>query len=179
MRRLILFPIYIFLFIFNFKVDAGPFEVFVETPVESIEGSHLIENSIKFDRLTTRGASDQDVLYFSDGQWMPAPLPGLTFRGTWDPEVNRNPRIDFFGHSYIKDNVTIQAVVGDYFVAENSLIDFSWSKGDWIVFNGERWERINNTGAILSIFGRKKNVTPMEGDYNWAQIDKTTSSIFD
>ena len=47
------------------------------------------------------------------------------------------------------------------------------------VFNGEIWERINNTGVILSIFGEKNNVMPRSGDYSWEMIDKQDSSIFD
>ena len=43
---------------------------------------------------------------------------------------------------------------GDYFIVTQSILDNSWNRGDWIVFNGERWEKINNTGMIISIFGR-------------------------
>ena len=107
---------------------------------------------------------------------MPAPLTGLQFRGGWDPTIN-TPEI--LETTYESDGAQIDAISGDYFIATDSMLDSSWNKGDWIVFNGEEWKRINNTGTVLSIFGRKPHVMPRAGDYNWSQIDKTGSSIFD
>ena len=154
----------------------APFEVVIETPKESIQGSHLKNSSVGLDRLTTEGAKDNDVLFFKGDSWVPAPLTGLRFRGGWDPNQNDPEILDA---SYMDNGDEVDAVTGDYFIVTQSVSDESWNRGDWIVYNGKAWERINNTGAVLSIFNRKPVVLPKTGDYTWEQIDKTGSSIFD
>ena len=171
MKKSILFLIFL-----SSKIFAGPYEIIIETPKESIKGSHIKEATIGLDRLTTDGADDQDVLYFDGLDWMPAPLTGLTFRGAWNPNQN-SPEI--LEETYEHNSVQIPAISGDYFIVTESMPDLSWNKGDWIVFNGSNWERINNTGAVLSVFTRKGVVRSRIGDYRWDQIDKTGSSIFD
>ena len=160
----------------TFNLYSAPYEIIIETPVESVEGTHLEESTVGLEKLTTDGASDNDVLFFDGLDWKPAPLTGLTFRGTWDPVTNSPKIID---NTYEKNSLPIDAISGDYFIVTDSLPDQSWNRGDWIIFNGKDWERINNTGAVLSVFGRKGNVVSRANDYKWEQIDKTGSSIFD
>lgn len=157
-------------------VQSVPFEVIIETPRESVEAEHIQESTVGLERLTTDGATDNDVLFFNGSSWMPAPLTGLNFRGGWDPTINTPEILD---STYEDNSIQVDAISGDYFIVTNSMPDETWNKGDWIVFNGSEWERINNTGAVLSIFGRKPIVMPMKGDYRWDQIDKADSSIFD
>ena len=112
----------------------APFELVVKTPPDSIEGEHLKERSVPLNRLTTVGASDNDVLYFTGKQWKPAPLTGLSFQGTWNPVDNDNPTIDVNQGNYDRGGSTISAITGDYFIVTESLPDGSWNKGDWIRF---------------------------------------------
>ena len=167
--------ILIIILIFPLQLLSAPFEVIIETPDESIEGEHLKEKTVNFEKLSTDQADDQDVLYFTGTSWMPAPLTGLIFRGAWNPVTN-TPRI--LNKTYEKNSQVFDAISGDYFIVNNTLAG-DWNKGDWIIFNGETWERINNTGSVLSIFNRKPNVFPAQDDYRWDQIDKTGSSILD
>ena len=168
-----------FLLIFLFIPNTFSFELVISTPKHSIDGEHLKDKTLPINRLSPNGAVDSEVLYFTGLNWKPAPLTGLTFRGAWNPTKNDNPQINFEATSYNKNGETIDAVTGDYFIAAESTTDRTWNKGDWAVFNGQSWERINNTGVILSIFGRKNNVVSQAGDYNWNQIDKSESSVFD
>ncbi|MTK52682.1 hypothetical protein [Paludibacter sp.] len=38
--------------------------------------------------------------------------------------------------------------------------------GDWIISNGSSWERVNNSAAVSSVFGRTGTITANAGDYN-------------
>ncbi len=51
--------------------------------------------------------------------------------------------------------------------------------GDWIVSNGTAWEKVDNTDAVATVFGRTGAIVSATNDYTWAQIDKTTSSLLD
>ena len=84
----------------------------------------------------------------------PAPLTGLIYRGAWDPEFN-SPEIT--DNSFEKAGNLVDASSGDYFIVTKSFStsDEIYNKGDWLVFNGIEWEKIDNTGAVLSVFNRK------------------------
>ena len=171
---------YIFsLFIYSTITFGEYYEVQIETPSNSIQGTDIKENSLSLDRIMTKGAEDSDVLLFNGEEWTATPMPSLVFRGTWNPKINVDPQIDFNGNTFIKNGQLFSAIRGDYFIVSTSNEDSTWLKNDWIIFNGVKWDRINNTGSVLSIFGRKNNVVPRDGDYSWKNIDKTQSSIFD
>ena len=71
----------------------------------------------------------------------------LVYRGTWDAATN---------------TPTLQSGVGskgDYYVvsvAGNTNLDgiTDWQVGDWAVFNGLVWQKIDNTDAVLSVNGQ-------------------------
>ncbi|MFZ8933062.1 MAG: tail fiber domain-containing protein, partial [Bacteriovoracaceae bacterium] len=54
-----------------------------------------------------------------------------------------------------------------------------WQVGDWAIYNGTSWQKINNTGNVVSFNGRKGAIVPLANDYTWAQIDKSVSSLND
>lgn len=51
--------------------------------------------------------------------------------------------------------------------------------GDWIVSNGTAWEKVDNTDAVPTVFGRTGAIVAATNDYTFAQIDKSTSSLGD
>ena len=61
------------------------YEVVKETPNNSLRANHIERRSLPLSRLETSGAVQGDVLYFNGLEWLPAPLTGLQFRGTWNP----------------------------------------------------------------------------------------------
>lgn len=63
--------------------------------------------------------------------------------------------------------------------AAGTFSSISYDVGDWIVSNGSAWQKVDNTDAVSSFNGRLGAILPATGDYDWAQIDKTTSSLLD
>ena len=71
----------------------------------------------------------------------------LIYRGTWDASTN---------------TPTLQSGIGskgDYYVvsvAGNTNLDgiTDWQVGDWAVFNGLVWQKIDNTDSVLSVNGQ-------------------------
>lgn len=64
---------------------------------------------------------------------------------------------------------------GDYYVISvagsvslSGIVD--WKIGDWAVYNGAQWEKIDNTDSVTTIFGRAGTVTAQSGDYTVGQV---------
>lgn len=70
---------------------------------------------------------------------------------------------------------------GFYYVISTggTVSSIVYAVGDWIVSNGTAWEKVDNTDAVATVFGRTGAIVPATNDYNFAQIDKTTSSLLD
>jgi hypothetical protein len=80
----------------------------------------------------------------------------VQYMGTWNAFTNTptlNPLVpEEKGHYYV---VSAAGVFGgvDYAV------------GDWIISNGVIWEKVDNTDAVTSVFGRIGAILPLEADY--------------
>jgi len=66
---------------------------------------------------------------------------GLNYKGTWDAATNT------------PDLLTIEPVNGDYYVVAvpgNTNLDgiTDWALGDWAIYNGEFWQKINNSETV-------------------------------
>lgn len=106
--------------------------------------------------------NDKDVLSYdaSTGKWKPRAINGLAYQGAW----NAN------------DPLPSTAVAGDYYIV--SVANSPYNVGDWIVFNGTSFDQINNSNAIISVFGRTGAVIATKGDYvlnKMGDVDLTTS----
>lgn len=71
----------------------------------------------------------------------------ITYRGTWDASANTPTLTSSVGTQ------------GDYYVVNvagttnlNGITD--WQIGDWAVFNGSVWQKIDNTDAVTSVNGQ-------------------------
>ena len=96
----------------------------------------------------------------------------LTYQGTWNANTNSPSLasgVGTKGHYYVVS------------VAGSTNLDgiTTWAVGDWAVYNGTVWERVDNSVVVASVFGRTGAVTAQSNDYTWAQVDKTTSNIAD
>lgn len=72
---------------------------------------------------------------------------GLVYRGTWDASTNTPALQSGVGTK------------GDYYVvsvAGTTNLDgiTDWQVGDWAVFNGLVWQKVDNTDAVLSVNGQ-------------------------
>jgi len=93
---------------------------------------------------------------------------GLEFKGLWNANTN---------------TPTLASGVGDansYYivsVAGTTTLDGidDWGVGDWLVFVNSAWNKVDNTDAVNSVFGRTGTVTAQAGDYTAAQVTATPS----
>ena len=200
--------------IVSYSLLVTPFNTFANFLVNiknrdnSVSGERVEEKSIPYNKIIVPDQEEGDVLFFDAladkgaGAWRAYPISGLNFVGGWNVKENI-PKI--FGGGYYEDqngNKTA-AVSGDYFIVEkegqtifdgNSFV--SWAPGDWLIFNGEFWDKISNNGTVARVFGRKGHILAGDDagnpvfDYNWNQvvnepyrmkpyIDANKSSIFD
>ena len=92
-------------------------------------------NSGKF--LTTNG---------STLSWGSA-VGGLSYQGTWNASTNTptlTSSVGTNGHYYVVD------VAGSTNL--NGITD--WQIGDWLIFNGSTWQKIDQTNLVISVAGR-------------------------
>lgn len=92
----------------------------------------------------------------------------VIYRGTWNATTN-SPTL-----------VSSTGTAGDYFivsVAGSTNLDgiTSWNIGDWAVFNGSVWQKVDNTDAVTSVFTRTGAVIAVAGDYAASEVDNDSS----
>lgn len=90
----------------------------------------------------------------------------VDYKGTWNANIN-TPNL-----------VTNIPDKGDYYVVNTSgatslggITD--WKIGDWAIYNGTIWEKVDNTDQVVSVFGRQGAVVAIAGDYTATQITNT------
>jgi hypothetical protein len=72
---------------------------------------------------------------------------GVTYKGTWNASANSPPLASGVGTQ------------GNYYVvnvAGSTNLDgiTDWQIGDWAIFNGTVWEKVDNTDAVTSVNGQ-------------------------
>ncbi len=93
--------------------------------------------------------NDKEVLSYdaASGKWKPRAVNGLSYLGTWDAS----------------SSLPSTSTSGDYFIV--SVAHGIYHIGDWIVFNGTSFDRIDNSQTIANVFGRTGAVIATKGDY--------------
>jgi len=150
----------------NLTFDGALLNIGASTGVSSI----LDEDTMTSDSATAL-ATQQSIKAYVDTS-VAGIVDGLSYQGTWNASTN-TPTI-----------VSSTGTQGYYYVVSvdgSTTIDgeSDWVVGDWIIFNGATWQKLDNTDQVSSVFGRAGVVVATTNDYTWAQIDKTTSSIAD
>lgn len=95
---------------------------------------------------------------------LPASVLGaVEYQGTWDASANSPALASGVGTKGYYYKVS---------VAGNTTLDGNtgWHVGDWVVFDGTAWEKIDNYEAVTSVFGRTGAITANTGDYTAAQV---------
>ncbi|OBZ08935.1 hypothetical protein A8L34_22565 [Bacillus sp. FJAT-27264] len=105
-----------------------------------------------------------------DEKYLPDSIVGqVEYKGTWNATTN------------IPTLPTATTAKGWYYVTSSagmySGIDFQ--VGDWVISDGTTWQKVDNTDAVPTVFGRTGNVVAAANDYTWAQINKAVSSLAD
>ncbi|MAF78506.1 MAG: hypothetical protein CME60_10105, partial [Halobacteriovoraceae bacterium] len=141
---------------------------------DQVTTAKIADGAITSVKLSSMGALTGQLLRWNGSSWVAADLDALTYAGTWDASLGGNPNPS--------------AVGGEYYIVSNDGVSDpgdgnsrSWSQGDWIVYNDvtASWDQISNSSDVTSFNGRTGGIVPTTGDYTWAQIDKSTSSIGD
>lgn len=98
--------------------------------------------------------------------WLPDTILGqLSYQGTWDPSVAGS----------------VTPVKGDYYIAtangryypdgtELAADAEAFETGDWAVYNGTSWDKVDNTDAVRTVNGQIGNVETYKG--TWAAETK-------
>lgn len=145
---------------------------------DAITSDKIKDGEVKASDLDSMGLNSGQVLQWSGTQWQGTDLSGLIYRSGWDA-VNNVPDL--------VSGTAISLSIGDYFITTDSQTRdlgygtgaVTWNVGDWLVWNGTDFDKIDNSTGVKTFNGRSGTIIPMTNDYTWNQIDKTTSDIGD
>ena len=93
---------------------------------------------------------------------------GTNYQGTWNAATNSptlTSSVGTKGHYYV--------VNVDGSTNLNGITD--WKVGDWAIYNGSVWQKVDNSESVTSVFGRTGSITAVAGDYSAAQITNTAA----
>lgn len=76
-----------------------------------------------------------------------AAVGAVVYQGTWDASTNTPALASNVG---TKGNYYVVSVAGNTDL--NGITD--WVAGDWAIFNGSVWEKVDNTEAVISVNGQ-------------------------
>jgi hypothetical protein len=76
-----------------------------------------------------------------------AAVGAVVYQGTWDASTNTPTLTSSVG---TKGNYYVVSVAGNTNL--NGITD--WVAGDWAIFNGSVWEKVDNTEAVISVNGQ-------------------------
>lgn len=82
---------------------------------------------------------------------------GVMYQGTWNASTNTPSITSSVG---IKGHYYIVSVAGSTNI--NGITD--WKVGDWIIFNGSTWDKVDNTDAVSSVNGYTGAVSLVTSD---------------
>jgi hypothetical protein len=109
--------------------------------------------------ITNGGGTSQSVLdTLTSLQSQITALSGfVNYKGTWNASTNTPTLVSSVGTK------------GDYYVisvtgSTNLNGITTWTQGDWAIFNGTAWEKVDNTDLVTSVAGRTGAVTLTTAD---------------
>jgi hypothetical protein len=89
-------------------------------------------------------------------------LGQVSYQGTYNASTN-TPLLGVTPEASSKGHYYVVSVAGTF----NSV---SYGVGDWIISNGNAWDKVDNTDAVTSVHGRIGAVIGQNGDYTASQI---------
>ena len=97
-------------------------------------------------------------------------IGNVNYQGLWNASTN-NPTLV---------NPPSSGTKGYYYIVSTAgtFAGISFEVGDWIISNGSAWQKVDNTDAVSSVFGRTGNVIAANGDYNTSLVTENTNLYF-
>jgi hypothetical protein len=97
-------------------------------------------------------------------------LGNVSYQGLWNASTN-TPTLA---------NPPSSGTKGYYYIVSTAgtFAGISFEVGDWIISNGSAWQKVDNTDAVSSVFGRTGNVVASNGDYNTSQVTENTNLYY-
>lgn len=89
--------------------------------------------------------------------YLPDSIVGqVEYQGTWDASTN-TPTLP-----------TASTVKGHYYIVSTggTYLSITYDVGDWVISNGTDWQKVDNTDAVSSVFGRNGAILAVEADYS-------------
>jgi hypothetical protein len=143
--------------------------------------SNIQNQSVTLDKLADPGSGTSGYLHFdsTSNSWGLLEITGFNFLGEWDPTINIPELI--VGQAFLTITGAPDEFFnsGDFYLISKESTNgpliagvSKWSVGDWVVWSGSEWKKIDYTGKITKFFGRTGNIQPSSGDYSWSMIEK-------
>jgi hypothetical protein len=92
-------------------------------------------------------------------------LGQVSYQGTWDADTN-TPTLANPPSSTTKGEYYVVSVGNIPGPPPGQTFGLTFEVGDWIISNGTEWEKVNNTDAVRTVFGRLGDVVANAGDYD-------------
>lgn len=151
---------------------AATFTITFELQDGAVSAAKIVDGAIGANHLSDMGAGTGQVMQWNGSTWVPTDLSGLVYLGSWDAtQVGVGP------------DAGAASVAGEYYVVSNpGTVDVDginiWAAGDWVVWNGTNWDKIDNSTGVTSFNGRVGPITPTTGDYDLSELgDVDTTGI--
>jgi hypothetical protein len=96
---------------------------------------------------------------------------GVSYQGTWNASTNTPSLTSSVG---TKGYYYVVSVAGSTNL--NGITD--WKLGDWVIFNGSTWDKVDNTDAVISVNGYTGIVTLAKGDIGLGNVENTALSTW-
>lgn len=101
---------------------------------------------------------------------LPTAIAGsVSYQGTWNATSNSPAlasSVGTKGYYYVVN------------VAGSTNLDgiTDWKVGDWAIYNGGQWEKVDNTESVLSVAGKTGAVTLDKNDVGLSNVDNTSDA---
>jgi hypothetical protein len=96
---------------------------------------------------------------------------GVSYQGTWNASTNTPALTSSVG---TKGYYYVVSVAGSTDL--NGITD--WKLGDWVIFNGSTWDKVDNTDAVISVNGYTGIVTLAKADIGLGNVENTALSTW-
>jgi hypothetical protein len=95
---------------------------------------------------------------------------GVEYKSTWDIGID-SPDLSAAtpdkGDYYVATNAGVSGTSNDI---NNNASPLTFHNGDWAIYNGTAWEKVDNSENVTSVFGRVGAIVAADGDYTAAQV---------